>query len=388
VDKLLLFLWNRKKIIVISLSAIFIWSIVYAFFLAKVEYCSEAMFLPPKDGSAGAVSFMGFAVPSLAGGVVLNEQIEFIFNSTAIKRRIIDQFNFYEIFKLTKVKAKEGKFENALKALKKYVTFEATEKGSMGFEKIVSYKISCYHRDPDSAKLLCDFAFSLLDSSVRELSINRARRNRIFVEEQLSLHKKALDSLQKLFTDFQVFNKAFVIPEQVKLTLKNYADIKSAAILNELRMKALEREFHGALPELEELQKNNILYNQKLSQIETDATPDVLPSLGLSAKLLPQYENLTRETEVENQVILLLSRELEENRLQEAKNISSLIMVDAPYVPTFKARPKRLFVLAMTFISLSLVLFLLLGYQFYFSTVLMNNEKVRSFLQIIKSSKR
>jgi uncharacterized protein involved in exopolysaccharide biosynthesis len=386
VEQFLLLLWKRRKTIAISLSVIFVWSFVDGFFLTKPEYRAVATFLPPSDGSSGTVSFMGIALPSLSAGGVLNEQIEFIFNSTAIKRRIIDRFDFYKAFKLNKVK--KGKFELALKKIGKYVKIVGTEKGNMGFEKIVSYDITCFHSSADTVKMLCDFAFSLLDSSVRDISISRAHRNRIFAEEQLSRHKMVLDSLQKAFEAFQVANKAFVVPEQIKLSLKNYAEIKSAAILNELRMKALEREFHGALPELEELQKNDLLYNQKLSNIESDASPNVLPSLGLSTKLLPRYANLSREIEVETQVILLLSREAEETRLQESKNISSLTVIDPPYVPTYKFRPKRIVLMGMTFISLSMLLFLFFGYQYYVSTVVMKNEKVRSFLQAIKSSKR
>jgi capsule polysaccharide export protein KpsE/RkpR len=326
---------------------------------------------------------MGMLLPG--GASIMYDQVEIVFNSGALKRRMIEKFNFYKLWKLEK---DPNKFEDALLRMKKYVMFKTKVKGSMGFEKIVSFTVSCYHPTPDSAKLMCDYAFYLIDSAVKTLSTGMAHRNRLFVEHQLSQHKNILDSLQEKFKTFQITNKAFVVPEQLRLSLKNYAEIKSAAIMNELRMKALEHEFRGSLPQLEELQKNDLLYNQKLYNIEHESRLDVLPSLALSAKLLPQYTNLTRELEVEAQVISLLYRELEQARVQESRNVSLLTIIDPPNVPVHKARPKRLFAMAFIFISLNFAIILMLGYQFYFSKMYREHDGLQSLIRNIRSQKR
>lgn len=390
-EKLFLYFWKRKNIIIINFVVVFIVGVVYSFFMVGVEYCAKITFLPPIEGaSARSISSLGIPISSISGATLLNEQIEILFNSKAIKRRILDKFNFYKMFGCTNKDGSVNKvlFEQAAAFLDKYVVFESESKGSMGLDQIISYTITCYHPSPDTAKQICDFVFSLLDSSVKSISMDRAHRNRVFVEEQLSKHKLRLDSIQAVFEDFQFSNKAFYIPEQIKLTLKNYAEIKSAAILNELKIRALKSEFHGTVPELEELEKNNEMYNQQLTQIESDATPAVVPSLKLSARLLPEYSNLVRETEVENTVILMLSKQVEDARLQEAKNISSLVVVDPPYLPGYKARPKRTMILAMIIIVEHLFLFLLFCYRFYYSVVLMNNENFRFLLQAMKSKNR
>jgi tyrosine-protein kinase Etk/Wzc len=383
VTNFLLFLWNKKAVLISCSIVIFIWSFISAFFLSKPEFKSEVTFLPPHEGSASAVTLMGMLLPG--GTSIMYDQVEIIFNCASIKKRIIERFNLYKLWKLEHL---SDKFEVALTKIKRYVQFKTKEKGSMGFEKIVSYTVSCYHPCPDTAKMMCEYAFSLIDSSVKVLSTGMAHRNRMFVENQLFQHKKILDSLQQEFRKFQLANKAFVVPEQMRMSLKNYAEIKSAAILNDLRMKALKQEFHGTLPELKELENNENLYNQKLNEIETDSRPDVLPSLELSAKLLPEFSNLSRETEVENQVIVLLSRELEQARVQESRNVSLLTVIDPPFVPVHKARPKRLFVMVFIFISLNFAIILMLGYQYYFSRIFMENEAVRSLLKTIKSPKK
>jgi tyrosine-protein kinase Etk/Wzc len=383
VNKFLLFLWGKKTILISCSIVIFIWSFISAFFLTIPEFKSEVTFLPPHEGSASAVTLMGMLLPG--GTSIMYDQVEILFNSAALKRRIIDNFNFYKLWKIEKF---PDRFEVALQKIKKYVLFKTAVKGSMGFEKIVSYTVSCYHPCPDTAKLMCDFAFFLIDSAVKNLSTNMAHRNRLFIENQLFQHKKILDSLQQEFQRFQLAKKAFVVPEQMRMSLKNYAEIKSAAILNDLRMKSLQEEFHGTLPQLEELQKNDFLYNEKLNEIESSSRLDVLPSLELSARLLPEYTNLSRESAVEDQVIVLLSRELEQARVQESRNVSLLTVVDPAYVPVHKARPKRLFIMALIFISLNFAILVMLGYQFYISTIFKESKALLSLQQMLKSAKR
>jgi tyrosine-protein kinase Etk/Wzc len=383
VYKFFLYLWDKKVVLVSSSIIIFIWSFVFAFFLAKPEFKSEITFLPPHEGSASAVTLMGMLLPG--GTSIMYDQVEIIFNSASIKKRLIEKFNFY---KLWKIDQNPDRFESSLQRVKKYVMFKTKEKGSMGFEKIVSFTVSCYHPSPDTAKLMCDYAFFLIDSSVKTLSTGMAHRNRMFVENQLSQHKKLLDSLQMEFQKFQLANKAFAVPEQMKMTLKNYSDIKSSAIMNELKMKALQQEFHGTLPQLEELVRNDVLYNQKLSEIESDSRHNVLPSLELSAKLLPAFTNLSRETEVENQVIVLLSRELEQARVQESRNVSLLTVIDPPFVPINKARPKRVLTMLLIFISLHMAITLALAYRYYYLTFLSADKNFFSFMQQIKRGKQ
>jgi len=381
-QEFIVFLWKRKQFLIINFIVIALAGWAFAWFFAKKEFQSQVIFLPPTGETSNPLSIMGIAIPSMSESSIMTEQIETIFHSKAIKRQIIERFNFYNVFKLKK---SVNKFELAVKKLRTYVMLQAVEHGSMGFEKIVSYTITCYHPSADTAKMVSEFAFSLLDSSVRNISMGRANRNRQFIEHQLAEHKAALDSLQKAFQKFQINNKAYIVPEQVKLSLKTYADLKSAAIINELKIKALEREFERSIPELEELKKTQLLYNQKLVQLESEQGPSVLPSLELGTQLVPAYMNLYREMEVRNEVIIMLEREYEQARLQEMKNISSLVIVDPPYVPVYKARPKRVILLGLTLAVEHLFILLFLSYQFYFTRIFLKHEKVQKLLKAMKS---
>jgi uncharacterized protein involved in exopolysaccharide biosynthesis len=345
---LLIFI-RRRKAIFINFILIFIIAVIYAFVLTKKDFKAEIVFLPPSsEGSLEGILPGGLMLPSLSSSEIMPEQIETIFSSKALKRKIIDKFGLYKHYNLDK---NINKFEFALKAINKDILLESEERGSMAFSKTISFNLKAYHSSPDTVFQMANYSFEQLDSSVRAISADRAHRNRVFIENQLEKNKMILDTVNNKMQNFQIQNKAYDITEQAKMSIAAYAQLKSAMQLNEIQIQAIKGEFSGVTPELNALKKTNDAYRTKLSQLEMQETPDAVPSLQGAIKLLPEYTNLLRDIEVQNQVILLLTRELEQAKIKEDKNVSSLFIVDPAYVPAYKARPKRMTILAIWVIS-------------------------------------
>jgi capsule polysaccharide export protein KpsE/RkpR len=231
---------------------------------------------------------------------------------------------------------------------------------------------------------MAEFTFAVVDSAIREISIDKAQRNRIFVENQVEVQNKKMDSLQVVFQEFQNAHKAYDVPEQARLSLKAYADLKAAALMNELRLTALRSEFSGATHQISELRRNQRVFDSKLKEYEAGEDPNVIPSLDRSSKLYPEYAKILRDIEVQNQLVLFLTKELEQTRLQEAKDVSPLIIVDPPVVPEYKSRPKRLFLLAAIVAAEHLFLFGFLTYFFYAKYVLAKSERFSEFVKYVK----
>lgn len=336
---------RRRKALFINFILIFCIAVVYAFVITKKEFKAEIVFLPPaSEGGLEGMLPGALMLPSLASPEIMPEQIITIFLSKALKRKTIDKFLLYKHYKLEKNK---NKFEFAVKALKKDIVLEVEEKGSMGFSKTISFNMRAFHSSPDTVFQMVNYSFELLDSAVRAISTDRAHRNRVFIENQLFKNKAILDTVNNKMQVFQIRYKAYDITEQAKMSIAAYAQLKSAMNLNEIQMQAIKKEFSGETPEFNTLKRTNDAYQAKLIQLETRETPDALPSLQGATKLYPQYTNLLRDIEVQNQVILLLTRELEQAKIKEDKNVSSLFIVDPAYVPSYKARPKRMIVLAI-----------------------------------------
>jgi len=313
-----------------------------------------------------ALSLMNIAIPSISLGGASPEHVDVVFQSGTTKERIIDTFNFIKYFKLEKSK---NKSVLASRMLKRYVLLSATEKGSFGMTKAVSYTITAYHSSPDTAKLIVDFTFALVDSSIREISIDKAQRSRIFVERQIAIQNRKLDSLQEVFLEFQKTNKAYDVPEQAKLSLKAYADIKAAATMNELRIAALRNEFNSPTHEMAEFKRSQRVYEAKLREYETGDAPGIMPSLDKTSRIFPEYAKMIRDIEVQNQLVLFLTKEHEQARLQEARDVSPLIIVDASNVPEYKARPKRLLIIMVVVFVENLLFVGFFTYRFTYKTI-------------------
>lgn len=361
----IMLLWKMRWFLALNFVIVAAAAAVFAFHIAKKEYCSQVTFLPP---SAGSVNLMaGLSSNPLAGllsGDESSDAIETVFDSKILKRRVIEQFNLYENYKLTE---SPNKFELAAKRMSQDVTLASSLKGKgIGMSKTLSYSVLCYHTSPDTALMMAEYVFSYLDSVMIGISINKASRNRAFIESQYIASNEKRDSLNMAFKEFQVSNKAFDVSEQMKLTLKVYAEIKSAAVMNDLKLLALQREYKGSTPEIAEAMNAKKVYERKLTEFEQKDEHDVLPSLNLSSELMPKYANIFSALEVQSKISILLATELEQARLQEARDVSPIVLIDPAYRAEYKARPKRIpMVMAITAGYMCALVFIIISYKLF-----------------------
>lgn len=357
-------LYRRRLFLGINFVIITIVAVIITFFILKKEYLSKISFLPPVSESGLSIpSIMGISLPSSTSEGISPEQFPSLFDSRSIKKRILDNFNLIKNYKLEK---NPNKIENAIKILNKNLTLEKTEIGSVGLSTTLAFTLKCFHTSPDTAKQMVEYTFQLLDSATKSISIDRAHRNRLFIENQEKINLYKLDSLQGIFQEFQVKNKAYDIPEQLKLSLQSYSEVKGNELFNDIKLKALQNDFKSSTPEIEELQSKQQVLQKKLQQIENEQNDQVITGLNRSTKLLPEYINLMRSIEMQNQVILLLTKELEQAKLQEAKNVSPLMVIDPAYVPEYKARPKRVPLMVMMIGAfMGLLTFVIFSFEYY-----------------------
>jgi len=360
----ILLFWRKRVFLIVNFVLVASVAVTLAFFVVKPEFGSQATFLPPSPTPGSMLSMSANPLMGLLSGDEGGDNIEAVFNSKALKRKIIEKFDLYSYHKLHD---SPNKFEQAVRAMGKQVMLTSTQKGKgIGMSRTASYSVLCFHASPDTARMMAEFVFDCLDTAMIGISINKATRNREFIEEQFMASRVKLDSLQEEFKEFQVDHKAFDINEQMKMTLRVYADVKSAAVMNDLRLMSLQREFRGNSPEVTAALNEKRILERKLSELEQKEGYSVMPSLNLSSELMPKYTNLFRALEVQNQVNLMLTRELEQARLQEARDVSPLVLIDPPYVAEYKARPKRVpMVFAITVGYMCALVFIILSYALF-----------------------
>lgn len=349
----------RKRIFIISngLLAV-IGAVAYVFFIAEPQFKSSVSFLPPHKESPLLSILPISPMGDLGGADIMPQQIQTIFESKTLLRKIIDKFNYYEKYKLTD---NENKFENALKVLKKDLTFEIEEIGNLGVTQHVAYTISSYHTSRDTALLIVNETFRLLDSTIRHISTDRAKRNRQFIETQLDKNNGILRKVQNDFTEFQITNKIFNIPSQVKLALKSYGNLKAQIIANEIKIERLRKNYRDDYPTIQSAKNDIRVLEERLKEMELNSDPDVLMGLNESAKMMPKYTEFMKNIRIQEELALLLTQQLETAKIKEAKDVSPLKIIDNPFKAEYKARPKRALLLIAIFVG---YMFLVIGTLF------------------------
>jgi uncharacterized protein involved in exopolysaccharide biosynthesis len=358
-------LLRRKWFLLINLLLAIGVSGWYAFCVAKKQYLTSVTFLPPidKGGLSSLIPGISFGGGGLGGADIMPEQILSIFESQALRRKIIDKFHLIEKYK---VAGKPYRYKVALKNLEKDMEIKTNEVGSLGITKLVSYTINTYHTSPDTSYEIAQYMFTMIDSVIRDISTGLGRTNRLFVQSQLDKNKHILDSLQQEFKKFQQKYKAYNVPEQLSATLNNYGQLKALLLSNEFRMRRLMQDYSSDYPEVAALKKSNAVLQGQLQQMEKNSNPEVMVGLELSTELVPTFTNLYRDIEVQNQLILYLSQELEQSKIKEARDISMLNQIDPPFKPLYKVRPKRMLVMAaITGLYMAFLFIALLLSEFY-----------------------
>lgn len=376
------FFIRKWKFVFINWIIICIVAVVYSFFIAKKQFVSSVTFLPPFEEQSIFSLLPGGSFSTFSTSDIIPQQIITIFESKSLRRKIIEKFNLYEKYNLLK---SENKFERALKFLRNDMTIEIDEVGTLGLTKHIAYTIQCYHTSPDTCYEMAQHSFFLLDSVIREVSIDRGKRNRKFVEEQLSLNKQILDSLQHEFEQFQKENKVYNISGQIQLVLNNYGQINAQLIANNIKLKNLRKDYNDTYPIILGLKKENRVLRSKLLQMEKTKKPDVMIGLEKSAEMMPRYTDFLRDIEVQNKLILLLTQQLEESKLKESRDISALKIIDMPFVPEYKIRPKRIFlavgIVGVYFVFLIMGIFSLYFYKTFIRETVLFNEIISIFKQ-------
>ena len=285
----------------------------------------------------------------------MNEQIFSLFESKALKRKIIEKFNLYEKFQLTNSK---NKFFRAEKRLNKDLSLEVSEVGYFSISKMLAFTISAYSTSPDTAQQIAQFTFNCIDSAIQKISTERASRNRLYIEKQLMDNNKRLASLQEKMKDFQEKNKTIDVKDQVMLSIQTYSHIKGLMEKNELLLKNLKTTYSQDVPKIQEIENNIAVYKHKLNEIERDTQPDVFPGFAKFSTIFPEYTNLTRDVEIKQYLISFLIKEAEKAKIQEKKSVSSLIIIDPAVVPEYRDKPQRTFLIMKIMLAYMTVVFI------------------------------
>lgn len=353
--------WEHRRLLLRAA----LWSLaasVLIAFLIPVRFQSVTRLMPPDNQSSSGLSLLaalagrsstgglgGFA-SDLLGGKSSGALFVGILGSETVQDRLIEEFQLQKVYG-------DSKIEDA-----RSVLADRTSLGEDRKSGIISIAVTDH--DPKRAAALAQAYAHQLDRLVAQVSTSSARRERIFLEERLKKVKTDLDSAARSFSDFASKNTAIDIPAQGKAMVAAAANLQGELIAAQAELSGLRQIYTGnnvraraAQARVNELQK-------KLNEIGGAGTPSEVNSdnaLYPSIRKLPllgvPYADLYRETKIQETVYELLTQQYELAKVQEAKEIPTVKVLDEAAVRTKKSFPPRLLIAILgTMLGLALAM--------------------------------
>lgn len=340
-DYLEVVLKHRRMIIRTSLAA-FIVSLAISLVLPNV-YNSTTRLLPPQQdqGLMGMMmGQMGGGMASLAGDLLGSGQSADLYvgilNSEAVSDTIIDRFKLMQVYQ------KDYRLDAYRSLGEKVQIFTGKKDG------IISVTVE--DEDPKRAADIANAYAEELSRLTVQLNITGAGKNKLFLESRLVKAKADLAKSEDALRAFQSGNKALDITEQAKGTIQTVANLTAQLGAEEVKLAGLRRTFTDSSQDVKNQQLVVAGLRSQVASIEGSGNGSSIPSVGSVPALGQQYVRLMREFKVQEALVELLTKQYEVVKLTEAKDVSSLQVLQKARVADKKVKPKRaLVVLASTF---------------------------------------
>lgn len=309
-------------------------------------YTGAARILPPQQEKAGFGGMLGGMgdLAALAGVSVGGSSGDLyigMLRSRTISDAIVEQFKLMERF--------EWKYRtSAYQALQKKVNISLGKKDGI-------ITISVEDEDPILAANMANAFVEELKKLNIKINLSSAGRQRQFLENRLAVVKNDLMAAEEGLKTFQEQNKAIRIDDQARAIIEAISKLKGELASKEVEVGVLLSSQTEQNPQVKALREGIAQIKDQIRKLEHSSTgKKVAGEIFISTADVPelgvQYARLLREFKVQETLFELLTKQYEVAKIEEAKNTSTIQILDSALVPDKKSKPRRsIIVLAATF---------------------------------------
>jgi len=341
------YLWDRRRILLRVALVALVLSTVFAFLIPK-RYDSSTTIMPPEQTNTSAAMLAaltgrtgtGGGLSALAGGLLgvksNGELFMDLLHSGTVRGRLIERFNLQQVY---------GKRYMTDTAKKLANSTDVAENKKSG---VITVTVT--DTDRQRAQSMAQAYVEELNNLLARVSTSSARRERIFVEQRLASVSKDLNDAQIKLSEFSSSTSTIDIKEQTRATVDAGARLQAQLIVSEGELESLKQIYGDDNVRVRSARERVGVLQRELNKIGGSSSPDAsddakpgelypplrrLPALGV------RWANLYRRVRVQETVYDLLTAEYETARIQEAKEIPTVSVIDAAGWPEKKSYPHR-----------------------------------------------
>lgn len=375
-------LWERRRLLVRVAAISLMLSLLFAFLLPK-QYKSSAQIMPPSNPGMGTAMLAALAgralggmngLSSLAGSLLGGNNSTALFvdllRSGTVADRLIDRFHLQSVYH-TRYRV------DTAKHLARETTITEDKKSG-----VITIKVE--DTDPRRARDLTQGYLDELNLLVNRTSISSAHQERVFIEKRLQKVKADLEVAQQQMSQFSSTHTTVDIKEQTRAMVDAASRLQAQMILEQANLDSVRQIYGDGNVRVRATQARIAALQAQLSKISGSSAPlpaeqttqqsedksntgtsyELYPPLRQLPRLAVPYADLYRQVRVQETVFELLTQQYELARIQEAKDVPVVGVIDAPGIPEKKSFPPRLMLaLLLTAISSSVAAALLLAWN-------------------------
>ncbi len=317
-------------------------------FLIPVRYEAVARLMPPDEsGSSGALMSAlmangGELLAALGSGSLgmhtSGATIVGVLNSRTVQDDIVTRFDLERVYGKKRI-------EDARVVLQNRSSMAEDRRSGI-------ITIAVQDGSPERAAKLAQAYIDDLNNRVASLTTSSAHRERVFLEDRLTKVKQQLDDATLRLSQFSSKNKTLDPQVQGKAMLDAASALQGQLIAAETELSGL-RQIYGsdnyrvraAEARVGELRAK--LRTMSGAQANDSATGEtqLYPSLEQLPLLGNTYLELARQAKIEEALYEVLTKQYELAKVEEAKELPSIKVLDEPVVPGRKAFPPRMLII-------------------------------------------
>lgn len=344
-------LWERRRLLGQAAILGVVLGTSIAFLIPK-RYESTTSLMPPDTrpssgmammaalASASTTSKGGGSLGSLAGDLLgmknSGELFVGILGSRTVQDRLVERFNLRHVYRAKYL-------QDARATLAKNTVISEERKSG-----IISIAVTDH--DPGRAAQIARAYVEELDRLVAEVSTSSARRERIFIEQRLVKVKQDLDNASREFSEYASKNTTIDITNQGKAMVEGAARLQGELIAAQSQLEGLQQIYTANNVRVRSLRARVDELQRQLNKLGGDntnmgpaasGTTEQFPSIRELPLLGVRWEDLYLETKIQETVYELLTQQYEVAKIEEAKEIPVVKVLDLADVPEKKSFPPR-----------------------------------------------
>jgi capsular exopolysaccharide synthesis family protein len=235
--------------------------------------------------------------------------------------------------------------QDAVGTLSGIVSLTADRKGIV--------KIGVSSTDPALAASIANRYIEALQKAINTNVFSLARKNREFTAEQLEKTQEALHIAEESLKQFEQTHMIVSLETQTAAAVRAIADVERQIREREVHVGVQQRLMTSANREVYLLQEELRELRAQLAQLQSGGVAlqqtrelkksGQQPSLSLEAvpEVKMEYARLQREAVILGKVFTFLTQQLEQVKLEEARNETSFQVLDYAVPPERKSKPAR-----------------------------------------------